>query len=79
MSPDLGADFLHCSTSSWDHKLLDALKVYHLNDLSLERFFEPHECYSPIGTDSYALKSETDAVGAATIHLLHDINAWGRR
>ena len=40
---DLRADALHCSTSSWDQAHLDALKVYHLNDLPLERFFEPHE------------------------------------
>ena len=33
------------------------------------------ECYSLIATDSYVLKSETDVVGAATIHLLHEINA----
>ena len=26
-------------------------------------------------TDSYVLKSETDVVGAATVHILHDINA----
>lgn len=42
-----------------------------------ERFFEPHECYYLIATDSYVLKSETDAVGAATIHWLHDIKCLG--
>lgn len=33
------------------------------------------ERYTAVVTDSYVLKSETDVVGAATVHILHDINA----
>lgn len=32
------------------------------------------ERYTATVTDSYVLKSETDVVGAATVHILHDIN-----
>ena len=78
-APYLRADFLHCLAASWDQEHLDALKVYHPNDLPLERDFKPHKTYSTIATESYVLRSETDVVGTATIHLLHDINVWGRR